>query len=326
MKKGLEFIIALVMVFVVAAVPVLAAEGDEWTCPGCGNTAAGNFCSNCGTANPGQEGTPAAESNEDILALISAATSHALTTANPSPDKYTWYVKDYVGQNAASVGYTSIGGERLDRYGAGRLKIVLVTKDGTYVDIDNEDMLKEYVVIGQNLSPNTELKYTFETDSEGEEYDNLIANQNYETIDLLVARLDGTLYGDQTEYEPFAEDPSDRYTHYVRNYVGKNLASVGYTSLGGGRLDAYGAGRLQFVFSASDGSAIDVSDEKQLAGYVITGQDIPANSVITYTYMTDSEGNEYSNLIANQTYEKITLSLRPVTVLPEAFATEEAAE
>lgn len=326
MKKGMIVLLALFMFLALVIVPVFAAEGDEWICPDCGSTVTGNFCSNCGAARPGQDEVPAKEKDGDILDLIAAATDHALTAVDPSPDKYTWYVKDYVGQNVASVGYTSLGGDRLDAYGAGYLELILVTKDGTYVDIDNEDMLKEYVVIGQNLSPNTELKYTFEKDSEGNEYDNLVSDQNYDSIDLLIARLDGTSYGDPTGYEPFAEEPSDRYTHYIRNYVGKNLASIGYTSLGGDRLDAYGAGYLQFVFTASDGSAIDVNDEKQMAGYVVTGQDIPANAAMTYTYMTDSEGNEYSNLISDQTYEKITFSLRPVSIPPEAFAAEETAE
>lgn len=326
MKKILAFVMALSMVLAAAMVPALAAAEDGWVCPDCRNSATGNFCDNCGAARPGQEATMAGESAGNILDLIAAATGHALTAVEPSPDKYTWYVKDYVGQNVSSVGYTSLGGDRLDAYGAGYLQLVLVTKDGTYVDINNEDMLKKYVVIGQNLSPNTELKYTFMTDSEGKEYDNLVSDQNYDSIDLLIARLDGTLYGDLTGYEPFAEDPADRYTHYIRNYVGKNLASVGYTSLGGDRFDAHGAGYLQFVFTASDGSSIDVNNEKQLAGYVITGQDIPANAAMTYTFMTDSEGKEYSNLVSDQTYEKITFSLKPVSVLPEAFAEEETAE
>ena len=38
---------------------------------------------------------------------------------NASPDKYTWYIQDYVGRNAAGFGYTSLGGDRMDHYGAG---------------------------------------------------------------------------------------------------------------------------------------------------------------------------------------------------------------
>ncbi len=38
-------------------------------------------------------------------------------TIKDSPDKYTWYIKNYVGKNCASIGYTSMGGDRmLQRY------------------------------------------------------------------------------------------------------------------------------------------------------------------------------------------------------------------
>ena len=74
-----------------------------------------------------------------------------------SPDKYTWYVKNYVGMNAGNAGYTGLDTNRYDRYGAGALRLVFVAGDGTFVDPENEDQLKEYVVIGQNLEPNTEV-------------------------------------------------------------------------------------------------------------------------------------------------------------------------
>ena len=40
-------------------------------------------------------------------------------TIKQSPDKYTWYIRNYVGKNCASFGYTSMGGDRMDHYGAG---------------------------------------------------------------------------------------------------------------------------------------------------------------------------------------------------------------
>ena len=45
-------------------------------------------------------------------------TDESITIKN-SPDKYTWYIKNYVGKNCASIGYTSMGGDRMDHYGAG---------------------------------------------------------------------------------------------------------------------------------------------------------------------------------------------------------------
>lgn len=35
-------------------------------------------------------------------------------TIKTSPDKYTWYIKNYVGKNCASFGYTSLSGNRMD--------------------------------------------------------------------------------------------------------------------------------------------------------------------------------------------------------------------
>ena len=38
-------------------------------------------------------------------------------TIKNSPDKYTWYIKNYVGKNCASIGYTSMGGDRMQKNG-----------------------------------------------------------------------------------------------------------------------------------------------------------------------------------------------------------------
>ena len=116
----------------------------------------------------------------------SEETTLGLTAINPSPDKYTWYIRDYVGKNCASIGYTSMGGDRMEHYGAGYIELVLVTPDGSYIDIETDDDLKQYVVTGQSIAPNTELKFTFKKDDDGNEYENLVATQNYEEIVLCV--------------------------------------------------------------------------------------------------------------------------------------------
>lgn len=105
-----------------------------------------------------------------------------------SPDKYTWYVKNYVGKNLASFGYTSLGGDRRDKYGEGTIKFVINTEDGSYVDIHDESSLKEYVVTEQSVAPNTEIKYVFMKNSSGEEYSNLVDSQNVEEIELKVKK------------------------------------------------------------------------------------------------------------------------------------------
>ena len=108
----------------------------------------------------------------------SRQTVHVPITVNASPDKYTWYVQDYVGRNAAGLGYTSLGGDRLEKYGAGFLEFVFVAEDGMFIDIEDEAQLQQYIVTGQNIAPNTEMKYVFKTDSSGKEYSNLIEFQS----------------------------------------------------------------------------------------------------------------------------------------------------
>lgn len=233
---------------------------------------------------------------------------HVPTAVNASPDKYTWYVQDYVGRNAAAIGYTSLGGDRLEKYGAGYLEFTFVTEDGMFLDIEDEALLQKYIVTGQNIAPNTEMKYVFQTDSEGNEYSNLIDFQSIRMIDLTVRRLDGTLFGDPVAFEliPIAPSP-DRYTCYIRNYVGKNVASFGYTSLGGDRRDEYGAGNVRLNLVADDGVYLDPENIDLLKQYIVVSQDVAPNAEMKLTFQKDSEGNEYSNLVESQTYQTITL-------------------
>ncbi len=238
----------------------------------------------------------------------SGGIQHTPVTIKRSPDKYTWYIQDYVGRNAASIGYTSLGGDRLERYGAGVLEFIFVTEDGTYLDFEDESMLRQYIVVNQSLAPNTEMKLVLQKNSQGKEYDNLVDYQSIETIDLLVRRLDGKKNGEAVKAEmiPIKASP-DKYTWYMPNYVGKNVAAFGYTSLGGYRMDEYGSSRIRLNFIADDGAYIDPSDFEQLKQYVVTRQDVAPNSVIRLTFMKDSRGNEYSNLVQSQSYESITL-------------------
>lgn len=269
-------------------------------------------CGGTGTTSPSTD-SPAQESSG-----VSAETEpeeeveQPAITITPSPDKYTWYIKNYVGMNAATVGYEALDGFRHDYYGDGNIRVIYVADDGTYVDPGNEEQLKEYVVTGQNLEPNTEMKYTYEVDSEGEEYSNLVNFQTIDEIVLAVSKV-GSSTGDPglTAIEPSA----DKYRHYVRDYVGRNLAECGYYSLAGNLTDAYGHGYITFDVVPDDGAFIDFEDKAQLASYMVTGQSVSPNTVIQMTYMTDSDGKEYSNLIGSQTLESITLN---VTKAPES--------
>ena len=254
--------------------------------------------------------------------------THVPMTVKPSPDKYTWYVQDYVGRNAAGFGYTSLGGDRLEQYGAGYLEFIFVTEDGMYIDIEDEALLQKYIVTGQNLAPNTEMKYVFRKDSSGKEYSNLLDFQSIRLIDLTVKRIDGTTAGDPVTFELIPINPSpDKYTTYIRNYVGKNVASFGYTSLGGDRRDEYGAGNIKFNFVADDGTYLDPENMDILKQYVVTAQDVAPNSEMKLVFRKDSKGNEYSNLIDSQTYLSITLYVRKLElVYPEPTASVKDAE
>ncbi len=228
-----------------------------------------------------------------------------------SPNKYTWYIKDYVGKNCASLGYASLGGDRLDPYGAGLVELIFVSADGSYIDIESDDVLKEYSVTGQNLAPNTELKLVFDKDSEGNEYDNLVASQSFEEIVLSVKKVGDT---QQNMVNLISITPSpDRYTWYIADYVGRNLASCGYTSIGGDLMARYGAAVVKFIIVAEDGAYIDPSDTESLKNYVVTDQNVAPNTELKLVFDKDSEGNEYDNLVESQNIEEMELHVKQIS-------------
>ena len=309
---------------------------EEWICSSCGNEASGNYCNLCGMPRPTEgtsasmpaqqpEATPAPTPEPTPLAtptplpaiasseasdLLSAAINHTLEQIKPSPDRYTYYINDYVGLNLSSIGYTSMGGDRYEKYGAGLLEICPIALDGTYIDIEDDSILSQYVVVGQNIAPNTEMKLTYKKDSKGKEYSNLIDFQTVDSIDLLVTKLDGTVTGNIISYTPIAINPSpDKYTAYVKNYVGKNLANVGYVSMGGDLREEYNAGNLELILVTEDGTYIDIEDKDLLQQYVVIGQNYAPNTEIKIVHKKDSKGNEYDNLVESMGIESIDLQV-----------------
>ena len=273
---------------------------------GCGGNSGGSSGSASQAAAPATDASAETEVKEEPTQSAETKEDKSFSLKS-SPDKYTQYVGKYVGMNAASVGYTSLGGDRMVEIGKGLLQITYVTADGTYVGPDDEENLKNYVVTAQSIEPNTEVKLTFQKDSDGKEYDNLVDHQSFDKIDLAVKKVNAA---DDSAPELTSIDPSpDKYTYYIRNYVGKNLASVGYQSLGDDYRDAYGAGSLELILVSDDGSYIDTSDSSVLKQYVVTDQDIAPNSELKLNYMTDSNGEEYTNLVDSQSYETITLTV-----------------
>ena len=231
-----------------------------------------------------------------------------IVTIKPSPDKYTWYIKNYVGKNCASFGYTSLGGKRLDAYGKGLLSLIFVSPDGTYVDISSDETLQKWMVTGQNLEPNTELKLTFDKDSDGVEYDNLVERQSYEEIILSVRKVSDT----KSKPVPLTKINAspDKYTEYISDYIGRNLAGCGYVSLGGEYLAEYGKTVVKLVIVTEDGSYVDFSEEDILKQYVVTNQSIAPNTELKLIFDKDSDGIEYDNLVESQNIDEIELYVK----------------
>lgn len=225
----------------------------------------------------------------------------------PSPDKYTWYVKDYRGMNAASVDYTALDELRHDRYGSGTLGIVYVSADGAYINPTDEESLKQYVVYDQNLKPNTEIKLEFLKQEDGTEYDNLVASESQEEIVLAVKKI-GEADGTAPCMTAIDSSP-DKYTRALRDYVGRNLASCGYVSMAGSLADHYGSGYITMNVLASDGSYIELDDKDSLADYLVVGQSMQPNTMITMEFSKKADSTEYDNLVSSQSVKSLDLKV-----------------
>jgi hypothetical protein len=95
----------------------------------------------------------------------------------PSPDKYTWFIKDYVGRNASDSCSYRLNEECMEDYGDSTLTIKFVTADGSKVSKDN---VSNYIVTDQSVDPDTQLTLVYE---EGYDY---VKSQNIEEIVLNV--------------------------------------------------------------------------------------------------------------------------------------------
>ena len=235
----------------------------------------------CGTSN----------SNSN-LENNSNTESHKKVQVKESPDKYTAYIKDYVGDNCATIGYESMGGDRNDYIGEGYLKLVLCTEDGHYIGVSDET-LKDYMVVDQNLEPNTEVKFTFEKDSDGNEFSSLIEWQSINEVVLKVKKVgskDKTTSMGMTQIN----SSQDKYTAYVKDYRGRNLANCGYISMGGDLRDYYSVTNIVLNIKTNDGSYVDLNEENILEQYVVIDQGLEPNTEISMTFEKDGNGNEYS--------------------------------
>ena len=272
----------------------------------------------CGNSHTGEvsESQTSIEAVDDTIAEINTS------AINISPDKYTWYIKNYVGRNCASIGYTAMNGKRMDRYGESVVELVFVTQDGSYIDIESEDVLKEYSVIKQNIEPNTVLKLVFDKDSKGNEYDSLVESQSIEEV-VLCVKKNGSKQQKDIELTAIKLSP-DKYTWYIADYVGRNLANCGYTSMGGDLMHKYGEGVVKLSIVADDGSFVDPNDFESLRNYVVTGQSLAPNTELKLVFDKNSNGVEYDRLVESQNIEEIELYVKRIT--SEALTTKSVTE
>lgn len=141
--------------------------------------------------------------------------SPTYTAVLPTLDRHIYHIRDYVGRNAASFG-KAFSTNRIDEYGAAEMRIVFTSEDGTYVDAEDINILKNYVVTGQDIEPNTELKIEYEKDSQGEEFDSVIRSQNYEEINLTVRALDASIIEEMPTLVMDSEE--EEYTELTVKY------------------------------------------------------------------------------------------------------------
>lgn len=235
--------------------------------------------------------------------------AHEFVEINLSPDKYTWYLKDYYGKNLASFGHTTMGGFRSDDYGDGYVHLSFLTPNGEFVDIRDENDLKNWRVIGQNVAPNTEIKYIFEREENGTESD-WVAYQNVEEVVLALAPVGKA--AKPLELTPIDPSPNP-HINYVRDYVGRNLSQCGFVNVFGDLIQQYGTAHIDLVVNAEDGSFVDVKDEDSLKNYVVTRQSIAPNTELKMTFEKDSKGKEAIDEIHAQSIEEIDLSVVPLS-------------
>lgn len=219
---------------------------------------------------------------------------------------YSYEIRNYIGMNVASIGENK-NNELVDKYGAGYLSIILVNNDGTFIDINDKEELKEYVVLSQSIKPNDPFINVMRRDSDWKPYTSLVSYQNYQEIVLYVGKVNqednsGVVL---TEINPVL----DRHNYFIKDYVGRNLASFGET-ISGKRVDHYGVGEINLVFVTEDGEYIDSNSLSDLRQYYVEKQNVPANTELKYIYKTDSDGIEYNSLLKSQSIEEITLYVK----------------
>ena len=103
--------------------------------------------------------------------------------------KDTWKIKNYIGKNLATIGsYDEWDKKLIDEYGESYVTLIIISEDGSYIDLSDTNIKKNYVVTQQNIEADTELKLVFDGDGLG-----YVESQNIEEIDLHVKKISNDL-------------------------------------------------------------------------------------------------------------------------------------
>ncbi|MDY4041604.1 MAG: serine/threonine-protein kinase [Collinsella sp.] len=223
----------------------------------------------------------------------------------------THHIKSYVGMNAELVGYLAADGLRHDSYGKGNLKICFMAPNGEYLDVQNAEQMKSYVVVAQNIPAATELIVTaFQSAGSSSELPNY--SSSYSEILLAVTEV-GENQGEAPVLTSINAS-EDRHIQYVKDYVGRNLASFGYSSGGNSLYDNYGSGNIKLEVGAEDGSFVDLGTKAGRSVWAVSSQDISPNAEVTFEFERDDSGVEWAYVVRSRSIDAIHLK---VTQLPE---------
>ena len=230
-------------------------------------------------------------------------TTHAYVEIKESPDKYTWYMKDYYGKNLVTIGELDYTDTLRERYGQGEIHFALFTPHGEYVDVNDENSLKQWWVVGQSIAPNTPIKYLFESKDDGTDSDYYVVSQNIEEVILALAPV-----GEKVEVPSFTQiTPSpDRYTSYIYDYVGRNLTQCGYQDYNG-LSQKYGMAEVRLIVNGENGVYVDVQDEEDMKNFVVTRQSVAPNTELKKEYEIKEDGSESQHYIKDTSIEEIEL-------------------
>lgn len=108
------------------------------------------------------------------------------------------------------------------------------------------------------------------------------------------------------------ESPS-KHTKYIRNYVGRNCASLGEIDFSRNCLkDEYGYADVRLILLTEDSSFIDVADTETLKEYVVTEQSVSPNTPLEITFIK-GESDIETTYVESQNIEEIELSVKRIS-------------